>query len=186
VPEEVLAQEKLCPVLGLVTVATAVRGIDVARAVLRISGAGHSAAIHSTDPRTILDFGAAVEVLRVSVNAGASLGGAGLETNLALSMTIGTGFFGGSSLGSNLEPRHLVDHTTLAWSSEPGQQLPRLDGLEVWSVPGSATPAYPVASNLHPGNGPARPSSPVGPEAAALREEIRRLIVEELRQIVRG
>ncbi len=192
VPEEVLAQEKLCPVLGVVTAATAARGIDVARAVLRISGAGHSAAIHSTDPRTILDFGAAVQVLRVSVNAGASLGGAGLETNLALSMTIGTGFFGGSSLGSNLEPRHLVDHTTLAWSTEAGQQLPRMDGLDAWSAPGPATPAYPLASNdpgalnLLPDNGSVRPSAPIDAEAAGLREEIRRLIVEELRQIVRG
>ncbi len=89
-------------------VPTAARGIEAARALLRIGGAGHSAAIHSTDPRTILDFGAAVRVLRVSVNAGASLGGAGLETNLAPSMTIGTGYVGRSSMGENLQPSHLV------------------------------------------------------------------------------
>ena len=40
VPEEPLAREKLCPVLGLVTVATAERGIDAARAVLRLGGKG--------------------------------------------------------------------------------------------------------------------------------------------------
>ena len=90
VPEEPLAREKLCPVLGVLRAPTAARGIEAARALLRIGGAGHSAAIHSTDPGTILDFGAAVRVLRTSVNAGASLGGAGLETNLAPSMTIGT------------------------------------------------------------------------------------------------
>src|SRR6266481_3264880 len=44
------------------------RGIDAARAVLRIGGRGHSAAIHSSDPRTIMEFGAAAEVLRISVN----------------------------------------------------------------------------------------------------------------------
>ena len=38
------------------------RGIDAARAMLRIGGAGHSAAIHSRDPRTIMAFGAAVQV----------------------------------------------------------------------------------------------------------------------------
>ena len=47
VPEEPLAHEKLCPVLGLVRVPSARRGIEAARAVLRLSGRGHSAAIHS-------------------------------------------------------------------------------------------------------------------------------------------
>ena len=66
VPEEPLAHEKLFPLLGLVRVPDAARGIDAARALLRIGGAGHSAVIHSTDPRTILAYGAAVGVLRVS------------------------------------------------------------------------------------------------------------------------
>jgi len=83
VPEEPLAHEKLCPVLGMVTVPSAARGIDAARAMLRISGAGHSAAIHSEDPQTIMAFASAVRVLRVSANVGNSLGGSGIETNLA-------------------------------------------------------------------------------------------------------
>ena len=65
VPEEPLALEKLFPLLGLVRVPDAARGIDAARALLRIGGAGHSAVIHSRDPRTILAYGAAVGVLRV-------------------------------------------------------------------------------------------------------------------------
>jgi acyl-CoA reductase-like NAD-dependent aldehyde dehydrogenase len=197
VPEEVLAREKLCPVLGVVSAPTAQRGIELARAVLRISGAGHSAAVHSTDPALVLAFGAAVQVLRVSVNVGASLGGSGLETNLALSMTIGTGFFGRSGLGANLEPRHLVNDTTLAWSTDPAVAMPALDTSDVWSAPAAVVPAYPYASN-DPHTVPtahAVPMSgttsdvartPIGADAAALREEIRRLIVEELRQIVRG
>ena len=70
VPEEPLAREKLFPLLGLVRVPDARRGIDAARAMLRIGGAGHSAAIHSHDPRTIMAYGAAVQVLRVAVNVG--------------------------------------------------------------------------------------------------------------------
>ena len=69
VPEEPLATEKLFPLLGLVRVPDAARGIDAARALLRIGGGGHSAVIHSRDPRTILAYGAAVRVLRVTVNA---------------------------------------------------------------------------------------------------------------------
>ena len=110
-PEEPLAHEKLFPLLGLVRVPDAARGIEAARALLRIGGAGHSAAIHSRDPRTILAYGAAVRVLRVTVNAPGSTGSAGLDTNLAPTMTVGTGFFGRSSLTENLQPQHLVQWT---------------------------------------------------------------------------
>src|SRR6202035_486097 len=72
VPEEPLAHEKLCPVLGLVRVPSARRGIDAARAVLRLSGRGHSAAIHSADPRVIMEYAAAGAVLRVAVTVGNS------------------------------------------------------------------------------------------------------------------
>ena len=72
---------------------------------MRIAGAGHSASIHSEDPATIMDFAARVPVLRVSVNVGNSTGSSGLDTNLAPSMTIGTGFVGRSSIGENLQPQ---------------------------------------------------------------------------------
>ncbi len=202
VPEEMLAHEKLCPVLGVLRVPTAARGIEASRAILRISGAGHSAAIHSTDPRTILDFGAAVRVLRVSVNAGASLGGAGLETNLAPSMTIGTGYVGRSSMGENLEPGHLVQSTRLAWNADAAVHVPSLDLEGLWRAPGGPVPPYPHASNDVPGGLPdsladsvpgagpgatrAGAAEPISDAAAELREEIRRLVVEELRAIVRG
>ena len=104
VPEEPFCREKLCPVLGVVTVPSADRGIEAARAVIRIGGAGHSAAIHSRT-RGSCRYGARVPVLRVAVNAGNSTGSSGLDTNLAPSMTLGTGFVGRSSIGENLEPQ---------------------------------------------------------------------------------
>ncbi len=67
----------------MTTVADAERGIRAARAVVRIGGVGHSAAIHSENPSVIADFAAQVPVLRVSVNVGNSTGSSGLETNLA-------------------------------------------------------------------------------------------------------
>ena len=94
--------------------------------MLRIGGAGHSAVIHSRDPRTIMAYGAAVKVLRVAVNVGGSTGSAGLDTNLAPTMTIGTGFFGRSSLGENLEPRHLINLTRVAYASDPAEAVRRL------------------------------------------------------------
>jgi acetaldehyde dehydrogenase/alcohol dehydrogenase len=217
VPEEPLAHEKLCPVLGMVRVPNARRGIDAARAVLRISGRGHSAAIHSTDPRTIMEFGAAVEVLRVSVNVGNSLGSSGIETHLAPTMTVGTGYFGRSSLVENLEPKHFVQWTRLAYNLDPSEGFGNFSGLVPWESPVGPVPAYPVASNMaegrgghggHPGadagatprrgNAPAHPVPGFGlngqgsggglePEVAdALREEIRRVVIEELAQFAGG
>ena len=190
VPEEPLAHEKLCPVLGLVRVPTARRGIDAARAVLRISGRGHSAAIHSADPALIMAYGAAVEVLRVSVNVGNSLGSSGIETNLAPSMTIGTGFFGGSSVGENLQPAHFVQWTRLAYNADPAEPFGSFSGLIPWESPAGPVPPYPFASNSAEA---AAVASVAGGQAsvpaygglahgdvAGLREEIRRLVIEEL------
>ncbi|MCX6434236.1 MAG: aldehyde dehydrogenase family protein [Actinobacteria bacterium] len=185
VPEEMLAHEKLCPVLGMVRVPTAGRGIDAARAVLRITGAGHSAAIHSQDARTIMDFSAAVRVLRVSVNVGNSLGGAGIETNLAPTMTIGTGFFGRSSLGENLEPKHLVNITRIAYNADAAVTMPSFAGIDPWSAPTGPVPVYPLPSNAHE-SGVAPVERRDQADDGELREEIRRLVIEELRQIIKG
>ena len=196
VPEEPLAHEKLCPVLGLVRVPSARRGIDAARAVLRLSGRGHSAAIHSRDPRVIMEYGAAVEVLRVAVNVGNSLGSAGLETHLAPSMTVGTGFFGRSSMAENLHPSHLVQWTKLAYNNDRAEPFGDFTGLVPWEAPAGPVPPYPVASNQRDGQprtgddgrwaGTTARSVHVdfSPDAVALREEIRRMILEELAQLV--
>jgi acetaldehyde dehydrogenase / alcohol dehydrogenase len=187
VAEEPLAHEKLCPVLGLVRVPSARRGIRVATAVLRIGGAGHSAVIHSNDPRTVMDFAAAVQVLRVTVNEGGSTGSAGFGTHLAPTMTIGTGYVGRSSLGENLEPKHLVDWTRVAYSVDASEVLPAYDGMVPWQAPEGPVPAYPVASNLStPGlvAVPARTAPAPAGEVAELREELRRLIVEELTTLI--
>ncbi|MEV0973771.1 aldehyde dehydrogenase family protein [Microtetraspora glauca] len=196
VPEEPLAHEKLCPVLGLLRVPSARSGIDAARAVLRITGAGHSAAIHSTDPRTIMEFGAAVPVLRISVNAGNSLGSSGVHTNLPISMTIGTGYVGGSSAGANLQPGDLVDWTRVAYHVDA--PFGDFAGLDPWSPPDGPVPRYPEPSNARrtsaaapgmpsgdPGAGPSGTGSS-GTAQDTLRDEIRRLILEELASLVRS
>jgi acetaldehyde dehydrogenase / alcohol dehydrogenase len=169
VPEEPLAREKMFPLLGLVRVPDAGRGIQAACAMLRIGGAGHSAVIHSRDPRTIMAYGAAVRVLRVAVNVGGSTGSAGLDTNLAPTMTIGTGFYGRSSLGENLEPRHLVNLTRIAYASDPSEVFGDFGGLQPWNATPEPTVAAPVPSV----------------EAGMAREEIRRVVLEELRELVK-
>ena len=167
VPEEPLALEKLFPLLGLVRVPDAARGIDAARALLRIGGAGHSAVIHSKDPRTILAFGAAAGVLRVAVNAPGSTGSSGLDTNLAPTMTVGTGFFGRSSLTENLQPGHLTQWTRLAYDADPAEPFGDFTGLQPWSVRPDPAPV----------------AAPHREDGELTRDDLRRMILDELREL---
>jgi acyl-CoA reductase-like NAD-dependent aldehyde dehydrogenase len=196
VPEEVLAHEKLTPLLGLVRVPSVAAGIKAARALLRITGAGHSAAVHSTDPETIMAFGAACDVLRVSVNVGNSLGGSGIETHLAPTMTIGTGYAGGSSVGENLRPDHLMNWVRLAYNADEKVPMGDFTGLSPWRAPTGPVPAYPTPSNARgdrpsalrrPEPGPAPVSTGTDREADdGLREDLRRIILEELKDLIGG
>ena len=203
-PEEPFAREKLSPVLGVVTTASADRGIEAARAVIRIGGAGHSAAIHSQDPRTVLRFAERVPVLRIAVNAGNSTGSAGLDTNLAPSMTLGTGFAGRSSIGENLEPKHLVNWARVAYHSAADVPFGDFTGLATGHPPDGPVPPYPLASNQPgaPGLAPAAAPGPAGGPGGsaghgsrdtaagalpdAVREQLRALIIEELSQLIKG
>jgi acetaldehyde dehydrogenase / alcohol dehydrogenase len=182
-PEEPLAHEKLFPLLGMVRVPHAQRGIDAARAMLRIGGAGHSAVIHSHTPATVLAYGAALKVLRVTVNAPGSIGSAGLETHLPLTMTVGTGFFGRSSLTESLQPDHLVQWTQVAYASDPSERFDDFTGLQPWTaLPASGPIRSPVAGDLTASAASAAPESGGG----ISREELRQLIIAELREVVRG
>lgn len=189
--EEMLAHEKLSPVIGMTTVPDAERGIRAARAVIRIGGAGHSAAIHSENPSVVTAFAAQVPVLRVSVNVGNSTGGAGLETNLAPSMTIGTGFVGRSSIGENLQPENLINFSRIAYNSDNGVVMPNFAGLTPWRSPAGPVPGYPVASNqadtapVPTRATPTAPSRATDPNLDALRAELRALVVEELAQLIK-
>jgi len=178
--DEPLSREKLCPVLGFYVAQGKAQALAQARGLLRLAGGGHSAAIHCRDPRIAVDYAAAVEVYRVVVNAPCSQGAAGIGTNLSPTYTIGTGYFGRSALGENLGPQHLVQWTKLAW--------PR--GAEV------AIDAAALSTIAHPGPLPEAPSDGVPgkgrrapPKADAsyheLREEIRRIIAEELRAVLK-
>src|SRR5688572_30980366 len=193
--DEALSKEKLCPVLGFVRVPHVHAGISTARALIRMSGAGHSAAIHSSNPDTILNYASAVKALRVVVNAPCSQGAAGFGTHLAPSFTIGTGFFGRSSVGENIGPKHLVNWTRIAYSDEASEAFGDYSALETWNN----QPPLPVGRDapmtigrLQEGAERADESlfaqaggGAMTDEIAAMREEIRRIVLEELRSAFR-
>jgi len=185
--EERLSREKLCPVLALHVAKSRDQAMAQARAVLRLTGAGHSAAIHTMDERVAMQFATTVEAYRVVVNAPCSQGAAGFATNLAPTFTIGTGFFGRSSVGENIGPQHLIHWTRLAYNSDPAEIFGDYAGL----APGLDGPLPEAPSDGVPGaprsDRPAsQPGSAISGLDSATRKELRRLIAEELRDILRN
>jgi len=141
--------------------------------MLRYGGAGHSAALHARDAEVILRFGAAVNVLRVAVNSPCSTGAAGFDTHLAPTMTVGTGFFGRSAVAENLQPQHLVNWTKIAFDKQSDFDAQSFASLSTHDVEHAA------------GTG-GDTLTPEEPAVAELREEIRRIIIEELRDAITG
>jgi hypothetical protein len=165
-PEEKLVREKLCPVLGFARVGNIEQAISAARSMMRMSGGGHSASVHSRTEANILAFAAALPALRVAVNAGCSLGAAGFETNLGPSMTIGTGAAGGSSLSDNLTPHHLVQYARIAYNKASGEAFGNFAGLDPLNLPRTSRPNVALAVS--------------NSASDELRRELRRIILEEL------
>jgi acetaldehyde dehydrogenase/alcohol dehydrogenase len=188
--DEPLSKEKLCPVLGFLRVPHAQAGIARACSLIRLSGPGHSAAIHSNDTATILAYGAAVKALRVVVNAPCSLGAAGYGTHLAPAFTIGTGFFGSSSVGENVGPQHLVNWTRIAYNDDAKEAFGDFAQVDAWAggSPLALGREAPISlGRLQEGADQMRTAPPKlratadMDDIAQLREEIRRMVLEELR-----
>jgi len=165
--DEPFTHEKLSPVLATFVVTNFHEALSAAESLIDIVGVGHSAVIHSCDPQRVLDFTYRLPVHRVAVNVGGSLGNAGVGTALAVTMSVGTGFVGGSSLGENLSPDHLVQWKRAAYALDA--EFPPFDSL----VPNR------LASH-------GRSGLTLALDDGVVREELRRLIVEELRGMIRN
>jgi len=191
--EEKLSREKLCPVLAYHVAGNRSQALAQARAVLRLTGAGHSAAIHAEDPQVIVDYSRMVEAYRVVVNAPCSQGAAGFQTHLAPTFTIGTGYFGRSSVGDNIGPHHLVHWASVAFNSDSAVAFANFATSDFgFEGPLPIAPADGV-----PGQGQQRPlaqqpaprtlrSRDGGGMDSAMRDELRRLIAEELRNVIKS
>ncbi|WP_428515307.1 aldehyde dehydrogenase family protein [Roseovarius sp.] len=172
--DDLLFREKLCPVLTLTAAGDFEQALTFAKHTTR-RGAGHSAAFHGEDTDRLVAFSQGVPVYRVVVNAPCSQGAAGFATHLPPSFTIGTGFAGRSSIGENLGPQHLVQWTRIAYGKDVSADLGGVDLDAVSS--GRAMPAAPAASP--------QPADPQGSGDVG-RDELRRLILEELRSLKGG
>ncbi len=183
--EEQLTGEKLCPVLAWYVCENRNQALASARAVLRLSGAGHSAAIHATDEHTLLGYAAAVEAYRVIVNAPCSQGAAGFQTNLPPTFTIGTGYFGRSSIGENIGPQHLVHWTRLAYNNAKSQTFGNFSGVSYqFDGPLPEAPSDGVSGSSAAVKPAGKPAS--GVLNGISRDELRKMIADELRAVLKS
>jgi succinate-semialdehyde dehydrogenase len=108
--EDVLAKEKLCPVVAILAYRTFEQALAAAKANLLVEGAGHSAALHSHDEAHIRLAGLELPISRLVVNQPSALTAGGSLTNgFAPTTTLGCGSWGGNSISENLDYKHLMN-----------------------------------------------------------------------------
>ncbi len=107
---DLLAKEKLCPVVAILPYKTFNEAVAKAKANLLVEGAGHSAAVHSNSEDHIRYAGSELPVSRLVVNQASALTAGGSLTNgFAPTTTLGCGSWGGNSISENLDYKHLMN-----------------------------------------------------------------------------
>src|SRR5262250_739119 len=108
--KDVLAKEKLCPVVAILPYKTFDEAVAGAKANLLVEGAGHSAALHSNNEEHIRRMGVELPISRLVVNqASAFTAGGSLTNGFAPTTTLGCGSWGGNSISENLDYKHLMN-----------------------------------------------------------------------------
>lgn len=108
--DDVLAKEKLCPVIAIFPYATFQDAVRHAKTNLLMEGAGHSAALHSHNEANIRTAGLDLPISRLVVNQVSSTSAGGSLTNgFAATTTLGCGSWGGNSISENLDFKHLMN-----------------------------------------------------------------------------
>jgi len=117
--EDLLAKEKMCPVLAAFKYNTFEEGVEIARANLEAEGKGHSVAIHSNNIEHIEYAGRELCVSRFVVNQTcATSAGGSFYNGLAPTNTLGCGSWGNNSISENLNYTHLINISRIAYFME--------------------------------------------------------------------
>ncbi len=129
--EDILAREKLCPVVAILPYTNFDEAVAKAKANLLVEGAGHSAALHSKNDANIRSAGLELPISRLVVNQPSSLTAGGSLTNgFAPTTTLGCGSWGGNSISENLDYKHLMNVSRIGRVIE-GKPVPTDE--EIWA-----------------------------------------------------
>lgn len=118
-PSEPFAHEKLSPVLAMYRVESFEEAMEKADQLVKDGGYGHTSSLYihaETGKERIRQFAEKMKTCRILVNTPSSHGGIGdlYNFNLAPSLTLGCGSWGGNSVSENVGIRHLLNIKTVA------------------------------------------------------------------------
>ncbi len=116
---EEFAHEKLSPVLAMYKSEDFADALGKAEQLVADGGYGHTSSIYLdavTDRAKLDEFAARMKTCRILVNTPSSQGGIGdlYNFNLAPSLTLGCGSWGGNSVSENVGVKHLINIKTVA------------------------------------------------------------------------
>lgn len=120
---EPFAHEKLSPVLAMYRAPSFEDAVTKAAQLVNDGGLGHTSSLYIdtvTQQERIQRFSAAMKTCRVLINTPAAQGGIGdlYNFNLAPSLTLGCGSWGGNSVSENVGVKHLLNLKTVAYRRE--------------------------------------------------------------------
>jgi acetaldehyde dehydrogenase (acetylating) len=111
--------EKLSPTLAFFVADGVEKGADRCQEILQFGGMGHTAGMHTGDRAAAIRYGQQMPAACVIINSPTTHGAIGFSTDLAPSMTLGCGSWGGNVTSDNISPIHLMDIKRVAFETKP-------------------------------------------------------------------
>ncbi|CAH8204676.1 aldehyde-alcohol dehydrogenase [Vibrio aestuarianus] len=121
--DDEFAHEKLSPTLGMFRADNFENAVEQAVKMVEIGGIGHTSGLYTNqdiNADRIRYFGDKMKTARILVNIPTTHGGIGdlYNFNVAPSLTLGCGSWGGNSISENVGPKHLINKKTVAKRAE--------------------------------------------------------------------
>ncbi|OCG06541.1 bifunctional acetaldehyde-CoA/alcohol dehydrogenase [Gilliamella sp. wkB178] len=120
---EPFAHEKLSPTLAMFKAKDFAEAVDKAEKLIEMGGLGHTSVLYTDQDANkdrVAYFGKKMKTCRILINQPAAHGGIGdlYNFDLAPSLTLGCGSWGGNSVSENVGPKHLINKKTIAKRAE--------------------------------------------------------------------
>ncbi|MWP50360.1 MULTISPECIES: bifunctional acetaldehyde-CoA/alcohol dehydrogenase [unclassified Gilliamella] len=120
---EPFAHEKLSPTLAMFKAKDFNEAVEKAEKLVEMGGMGHTSVLYTdqdSNRERVAYFGSKMKTCRILINQPAAHGGIGdlYNFDLAPSLTLGCGSWGGNSVSENVGPKHLINKKTIAKRAE--------------------------------------------------------------------
>lgn len=120
---EPFAHEKLSPTLAMFKAKDFNEAVDKAEKLVEMGGLGHTSVLYTDQDSNrdrIAYFGSKMKTCRILINQPSAHGGIGdlYNFDLAPSLTLGCGSWGGNSVSENVGPKHLINKKVIAKRAE--------------------------------------------------------------------